>query len=757
MNGKILICLALLITPLLAADLSKDAITADLVYPKLVGVKQDITSFTMDYVYCNPLNVTLNLEKTLGADYSYEESGLTGSFYMRKNHTSVKTIYDYVIIQKSYIIKDNKSEKDIVVYYNTTEAKFKENKTIVTETWDKADYMKAFSCATIRHVTEGHPRFNINPIDIIPESDYADSLSGLKSSDSDRLTSSKISQTKYAWWNITWQYRRTYIITNNDSVTYSAGSIVRIYNSTAISNASLPGSRLIFNSTEDITYFKNISYLSFKLNKSISPGNSHNYTLYWDNSSAVDTAYHNVSLTNTNDYLLYFNLAENTSSSYVDNLQRITPNGTSLDSSKAAVNTNTLDVTGHIGDAFRFTGSTSAKIISIPDQTSAILPRNANRSFSIGTWFKLMGAGDNDQQYIISDHDAASTKGCYIDVLYGTNKINFNLWGGGQDVNVQSVGIAQDNKYVFVVGTYNHSSRSSKIYVNGSYENGKTNANFIYPFYTDDTNTRWIQGSLRWSSLGRYFNGIIDDTFIVNKTLNPTEISALWNNGDGLSYDMIGVVNPNITAGSMESNIAESYYNSLHIIIPVNGSTISNTSILFSFYANASGSFGNLTGNKINYCNISLAAAGSSATITQNTSPIINGINYVSAIFGLNAHNKSYYFNVSCSMVGGLAQNYSEFLVLFNIGDPGDILDWGSPTNITCSGSSLQKDYMLSINGYNYFRTETIICSYGCYAEKCRGTEFEETAILIFYSIFLPLLILLVLDLTFTILLRIMI
>gem|GEM_PF-102493 len=166
------------------------------------------------------------------------------------------------------------------------------------------------------------------------------------------------------------------------------------------------------------------------------------------------------------------------------------------------------------GSAMSFDG-TDDKIV-VPH--SAI--GNPTGDFSVEGWAKINGGTSDDA--IISKHDNANgRKGYYIQYAYGSGKLNAgigrsnNSWGA---VTTTSPGW-QDNQWHHFAMTYNTTSDSLKLYVDGQFA-GAT----LVPDPVFSTANLCIGGSDFYPA--NAFKGAADEVRIWSKELSPADIKA---------------------------------------------------------------------------------------------------------------------------------------------------------------------------------------------------------------------------------------
>ncbi len=177
---------------------------------------------------------------------------------------------------------------------------------------------------------------------------------------------------------------------------------------------------------------------------------------------------------------------------------------------------------GKIGQAFNFNGSNS--YVQLPNNSM-----NFTGDFSISCWVKSNTSGN----YIIFNNYIYSGG---LDYGYGLsirgNDLYFQIMAGNSIVNLiytNSSGWTSQFNHILVKRTNNS---GSELYLNGT--KVAFNSSTTNPSYTS-THTPTI-GVAKDPVLYWYFNGIIDAVSVWNKALTASEITDLYNSGNGSQY-----------------------------------------------------------------------------------------------------------------------------------------------------------------------------------------------------------------------------
>jgi len=177
--------------------------------------------------------------------------------------------------------------------------------------------------------------------------------------------------------------------------------------------------------------------------------------------------------------------------------------------SNDGTNYGTTEVVGKIGQCYEFDG-TNYMNVTAP---------SVNNTFSISAWVYLTDV--TTEQQIISS-ETSVYEGC---LLAGSNLIGFVAHGSNNYVNTSAT--LSTNTWYHVTCVSN--GYESKIYLNGVLQNTLTNSNL------GTLSTDLLIGKRTGDTL--YFTGKIDEVGIWDRALTQTEITTLYNSGNGLQYN----------------------------------------------------------------------------------------------------------------------------------------------------------------------------------------------------------------------------
>lgn len=187
--------------------------------------------------------------------------------------------------------------------------------------------------------------------------------------------------------------------------------------------------------------------------------------------------------------------------------------------------------------AFKFDGSSTT--ILFPD---SYMPLIGSTGFTISAWVYT----DELQEGVIIGNQDGSSDSFYMKIL-GTGQVEIGLWntGGTPTFLSSSETYVSINKWNHILTTWDGSTL--KLWVNntkGSNENSLSGT-------IRDGSGNDIRIGGRGASV--FFNGTIDQILILNRTLTPTEITALYNNQSLYNDEIYYTDYQNITTDTNET------------------------------------------------------------------------------------------------------------------------------------------------------------------------------------------------------------
>jgi len=181
-------------------------------------------------------------------------------------------------------------------------------------------------------------------------------------------------------------------------------------------------------------------------------------------------------------------------------------------------------VPGKIGTAFQFNGTNA--YVSLPNNSLKL-----TGDFSFSLWFNA-GALSGFQSLIGNYTWESSLYDRGFQLVLNNAGMAFRVFG--------SSFITLSASGTFTTSTWNHivvtrkAATGTKIYVNGSLNNSNTSA--VDPIYASTHYNSIGASKYNSTSLEYYFNGKMDETYFWNKELTSSEITELYNSGNGKQY-----------------------------------------------------------------------------------------------------------------------------------------------------------------------------------------------------------------------------
>ena len=173
-----------------------------------------------------------------------------------------------------------------------------------------------------------------------------------------------------------------------------------------------------------------------------------------------------------------------------------------------------FNVAGKFGNAGEFNGSSSSKI-NLPSNFNL-----ANNSFTISAWWGNTKSSGNS--YGITSSGSGST--CHTNLHIGrrgsNGKFSFAFFCNDLD---SSTSISTDGTWQHWVCTYDASTNSRKIYLNGIEDASNTASND----YIGTANLQ-LGGGTNWGT-GNEYQGKLDQVRIFNRAITANEVTTLYN------------------------------------------------------------------------------------------------------------------------------------------------------------------------------------------------------------------------------------
>lgn len=216
------------------------------------------------------------------------------------------------------------------------------------------------------------------------------------------------------------------------------------------------------------------------------------------------------------------------------NLDETSGDRSDLVGSRTLSDNNTVGyATGKYNNAADFEAG-NTEYLSISDANWGSEPTG---DFSFSFWIKPETLPSTD--YVIIGKDQSGGRSFYIG-LKSTGRIEVGI----NDTSfATSDATVTAGSWFHIVFTYDYVTSGNsvmKIYINGN-QSGSTVSNAVGPMA--DTTTEWCFGRRTFTGSELYYDGLIDEIGFWNKVLSTTEITDLYNSGNGNSYrEVVNVV-----------------------------------------------------------------------------------------------------------------------------------------------------------------------------------------------------------------------
>lgn len=185
---------------------------------------------------------------------------------------------------------------------------------------------------------------------------------------------------------------------------------------------------------------------------------------------------------------------------------------------------------GKIGTAFQFNGTNA--YIALPNNSF-----NFTGDFSVSGWFNQ--SSTPFYHMIMGNQNSTSNNSGFSGwlVWVWNNKLTFDIYDnttGAGSGRWQTTSTLSTNTWIHFTIT-KKPNQTAKIYLNGTLNgqliSGSNSANVSYL-----PTTYSVIGVNKYSSIDGYFNGLIDAVNVWNKELSSSEITELYNSGNGKQY-----------------------------------------------------------------------------------------------------------------------------------------------------------------------------------------------------------------------------
>jgi hypothetical protein len=223
----------------------------------------------------------------------------------------------------------------------------------------------------------------------------------------------------------------------------------------------------------------------------------------------------------------------------------------------------TYNSSGKLGGARRFDG-----INDVIDVGSSSSLKFTTSEITVEAWIKIFGDGVNWGRIVLG----GGVNSAYTLVKYDTGDDRI-FWRPRASNNtfVTSTSALTRNEWHYIVGTYNASASSVRLYIDGILNSSVADTGNLQT----DTKNVLIGGenATHEGSKPSWFDGLIDEVRIHRRTLSPEEISASYNAGTyGLYHNFTGLSTGNYTyiayAQDMAGNLNQTETRTVAVVLP---------------------------------------------------------------------------------------------------------------------------------------------------------------------------------------------
>lgn len=182
---------------------------------------------------------------------------------------------------------------------------------------------------------------------------------------------------------------------------------------------------------------------------------------------------------------------------------------------------------GKIGSCMNFNGS--SVYVNVGND-SGVFDFDQNTDFSFGAWIKTT-ASTNFMAVVGKEDGSRPT---WTITVRNDGKVRMILQSSGFDgPDLVSDNVYNDGLWHLLIATIDRTLDVATIYIDGDNANKKSGAIPSGATYVEPA-TDVLIGARIQSSPDRFFNGLIDEVFVVETLLSPADVTKFWNDGEGI-------------------------------------------------------------------------------------------------------------------------------------------------------------------------------------------------------------------------------
>lgn len=166
------------------------------------------------------------------------------------------------------------------------------------------------------------------------------------------------------------------------------------------------------------------------------------------------------------------------------------------------------------------------------------LPILTDADFSISVWVKIESYSGIDR--IINWRNSGNDNSI-IELSTSVDKVFFRLRGNDNSglTTLYTSTTLNTGTWYHIVATFDQSTGEQKVYLNATTPTSVNYTGGAITFNKAAIGGDWNLPSTTEFPNGCWYDGLVDELGIWNRILDSTEVSELWNNGNGLTYPFV--------------------------------------------------------------------------------------------------------------------------------------------------------------------------------------------------------------------------